>query len=233
MVLSIKLRLQLADASFHLVHGLLASLKSVSLGLIQALLHVLDLALKKLAVLLKALSNILLRAQLISNASSINHCLLGFLLRNGGLTAHLIQISMQGLHLRLELPLGSSDGLVLASQVRELLVGVRQLLLSHTASPVSLFQKSPGFLQSILNRVRLALSGDKVVPGDLLGTLLLLQLRLSVTDLVVVLLDGLLGLLVGSVGMLQRSLKLSNVSLQQKAHGKTAVTASLSPSKAV
>merc|ERR1712073_277176 len=128
---------------------------------------------------------------------------------------------MQGLHLRLELPLGSSDGLVLASQVRELLVGVRQLLLSHATSPVSLFQKSPGLLQSILDGVSLALSGNKVVPGDLLGTLLLLQLRLSVTDLVVVLLNGLLGLLVGSVGMLQRSFKLSNVSLQLLLHAKS------------
>merc|ERR1711893_461577 len=112
-VLSIKLRFQLPDAGLHLVHGLLASLKGVSLSLIQALLHVLDLAFQQLAVLLKALSKILFLTELISKTSSINHCLLSLVIREMGFIGHLIQIAMRSLHLRLELPLGTSNGLVL------------------------------------------------------------------------------------------------------------------------
>merc|ERR1711983_147118 len=145
-VFSIKLRFQLPDASFHLVHGLLASLQSISLSLIQSLLHVLDLALQQLTILLKGLSHILFSTELVSNAGSINHCLLCFLVRDVGFAAHLIQIAMQGLHLRFRLPLSSSNGLVLASQVRQLLIGVRQLLLSHATGPISLLQEGPGFL---------------------------------------------------------------------------------------
>merc|ERR1712170_195060 len=75
-VLSIKFRFQLPDASLHLVHCLLASLKGIGLSLIQTLLHVLNLALKQLAILLKSLSQVLFLTELISKASSINHCLL-------------------------------------------------------------------------------------------------------------------------------------------------------------
>merc|ERR1719270_978628 len=116
-VLSIKFRFQLPNASFHLVHCLLASLQSIGLSFIQALLHVLNLALQQLTVLLKGLSQILLSTEFISDASSINHCLLCLLIRDVGFTTHLIQIAMQGLHLRFQLPLSSSNGLVLASQV--------------------------------------------------------------------------------------------------------------------
>merc|ERR1719461_2614436 len=49
-VLSIKLRFQLPDTGLHFVHSLLASLQGIGLGLIQTLLHILDLALQQFAV---------------------------------------------------------------------------------------------------------------------------------------------------------------------------------------
>merc|ERR1719356_1103358 len=57
----------------HLVHGLLASLKSVGLSLIQLVLHLLGLGLQQTPLLLCHLSVILLRPELISQAGSINH----------------------------------------------------------------------------------------------------------------------------------------------------------------
>merc|ERR1719436_1807492 len=164
-VLSIKLRLELPDAGLHLVHGLLASLEGIGLSLIQTLLHVLKLALIQLAVLLKGLGHLLFTTELISKTSSINHSLLCLFIGQLSFTAHLIHISMQGLHLRFQLPLGTGNGLVLAGQVRELLVGVGKLLLSHAPGPVSLFQESPGFLKGILHGVGPAVSSNESIPG--------------------------------------------------------------------
>ena len=48
---------------------------------------------------------------------------------------------MQSLHLRFKLPLGSSDGLILASQVRQLLIGISQLLFSLTPGSISLLKE--------------------------------------------------------------------------------------------
>merc|ERR1711994_991541 len=87
-------------------------------------------------------------------------------------------------------------------------------------SDSSLLQKSPCLFQSILDRVCLALSSNEVVPSDLLSTLLLFQPGLGIADLPVVLLDSLLCLLVGCVGMLQGSLKLRDIGLQLLLHTK-------------
>jgi len=100
---------------------------------------------------------------------------------------------MQSLHFRLELPLGSSNGLVLDGGIGELLVDIRELLLGSAAVAVSLLQKSACLLQGILHGMGLALSGNKGIPGSLLGALLVLKLGLALADLLLVLLDGLLG----------------------------------------
>merc|ERR1719341_1711298 len=92
-VLSIKLRFKLPDSGVHLAHGLLSSLEGVLLSIIKSGLKVLDLGFKKLAVTLKTHSTFLLATKLISKAGSINHGLLGLVLRKGSLSRHLIQIS--------------------------------------------------------------------------------------------------------------------------------------------
>merc|ERR1712209_362870 len=79
--LSINFRFKLTDPGLHLVHGLLSSLKSIGLSIIQSGLHVLDLAFKQLAIPLKTLSQILFIPKLISQTGSVNHSFLGFLFR--------------------------------------------------------------------------------------------------------------------------------------------------------
>merc|ERR1719163_2783905 len=64
-VLGVKLGLQLPDASLHLAHGLLASLQSVLLGVVQASLHLLGLGLQQLLVVLQSLGKLLLTAELV------------------------------------------------------------------------------------------------------------------------------------------------------------------------
>merc|ERR1719300_1826683 len=178
-VLSIKLRLQLADASVHLAHGLLATLEG----------------------------------------------LLGLLLRKGGLRCHLIKIARQGLHLRVQLHLAALDGLVGASLVSQGLIGVSKLLLNHPSGTVSLFQESAGLLQSILVSIGLAVSSNEVVMSNLLGSLGILKLGLGLSQTKLVLLDGLLGLSIGSISMLKSSLQVHDISLQLLLH---AVSLSLS-----
>merc|ERR1719340_526007 len=219
--LGINLRFKLTNPSFHLVHGLLSSLESIGLGIIKPGLHILDLALKQLAVPLKALGHILLIPEFISKASSINHGLLGLVIRQSSFRDHLIQITMESLHLRFQLPLSTSNGLVGASLLRELFIGVRELLLSHTTSPVRLFQEGPGLFQGILSRVSLALIGEQVVTDNLLVSLFIFKLSLSFPDLLMILLDSLLGILVGSIGMFQSSVKLRDIRFKLLLHPKT------------
>merc|ERR1719412_372948 len=220
-VLSIKFRFQFPDASLHLVHGLLASLEGIRFSFIQTLLHVLDLAFKKLAVFFKRLSKVLLSTKLISNTCSINHCLLSLFIRQVCFTSHLIQITMQGLHLRLKLSLGSSNGLVLAGQIRELLIGVRKFLFCHAAGPVSLLQQRPCFLQCILDRVCPTICTDQLVTHNLLAPLFFLQMSLSLTNLLMIPLDRLLSFLIGCICMLQRHLQFSDICFQLLLHAKS------------
>merc|ERR1719322_2209234 len=159
-VLSIKLRLELTDASVHPGHGLLASLEGRGLGVVHAGLHVLNLGLKESLLSLQRLGELLLRSEFISKTGSINHGALGLLLGQRSLTSHLVTVSLEGLDLRLQLHLGSLDGLVGAGLVGQGLVCVLQLLLHHTAGAVSLLQESAGLLKSVLVGVGLALSID-------------------------------------------------------------------------
>merc|ERR1712029_446147 len=140
-VLSIKVRFKLTDASVHSSHGFLASLKGIGLSLINSSLHVFDLSLKKSLFSLKSLGKLLLRSELISKTSSINHGTLSLLFRKGSFSSHLITVSLEGLDLRLKLSLGSLDGLVGAGLVRKRLIGVLEFLLNHTAGTVSLLKK--------------------------------------------------------------------------------------------
>merc|ERR1711983_449991 len=161
LLVRLDLGLQLINENLHALMVLPVFIRSISLSIIQPSLHVLDLALKQFAVSLISLSQFLFTPELISNAGSINHSFLGFVIRETSLRNHLIQITMEGLHLRFQLPLGSSNGLVGASLVRQLFIGVRKLLLSNTTSPIRLLKKSPGLLQSILSRVGPSLIGKQ------------------------------------------------------------------------
>merc|ERR1719468_256380 len=220
-VLSIHLGLELPDAGVHPGHGLLASLEGVGLGLVHSGLHVLDLGLEELLLPLKGLGKLLLRPELISQAGGVNHGTLSLLFGQGSLSSHLVTVRLQGLDLRLELHLGSLDGLVGAGLLRQRLVGVLKLLLDHAAGAVSLLQEGAGLLKGILVGVGLPLSIDELVMGDLLGPLLLLELGLGLPQLELVVLDGPLGVGIGSVGTLQVALKVQNISLKLLLHSES------------
>merc|ERR1719471_1105009 len=220
-VLGIKLRLELTDASIHSGHGLLASLEGGGLGVVHAGLHVLNLGLQESLLSLQRLGELLFRSEFISKTSSINHGALGLLLGQRSLTSHLVTVRLEGLDLRLQLHLGSLDGLVGAGLVGQGLVGVLQLLLHHTAGTVSLLQEGAGLLKSVLVGVGLALSIDQIVMGNLLGSLLVLQLGLGLSQLELVVLDGSLGVGIGSIGTLQVALKIQNISLKLLLHSES------------
>merc|ERR1719373_706417 len=197
---------------------LLASLEGVGLGLVHSGLHVLDLGLEQPLLPLEGLGELLLRPELISQTGSINHGTLGLLLRQGSLSSHLVTVGLQGLDLRLELHLGSLDGLVGAGLVGQRLIGVLKLLLDHAAGAISLLQEGAGLLQGILVGVSLPIGVDELVMGDLLGPLLLLELGLGLPQLELVVLDGPLGVSIGSVSTLQVALKIQNISLKLLLH---------------
>merc|ERR1719341_1348375 len=104
-LLVVKLRLEVLDLLLQPGGDLPASLDSLLLSLVQLRLHVLHLVLKGTAVLLGVLGVLLLSPQLISQASSINHCLLGLVLSDASLAQHLLEIRLQSLQFRIELPL--------------------------------------------------------------------------------------------------------------------------------
>merc|ERR1712047_33613 len=145
----------------------------------------------------------------------------GLILTKPSLRGHLIQVSMKGLHLSFQLPLGSSNSLVLNGRVRKLFIDVREFLLSNPPVTVSLLKKSPGLLQSILHGMSLSLTSNKGIASYFLGPLFIFKLSLSFPDLLLVFLDVLLGVLVVGIGVFKSNLKLSNIRLKLLLHPKT------------
>ena len=94
-LLVVELGLEVLDLLLQPGGDLPASLDSLLLSLVQLRLHVLDLALEGTAVLLGVLSVLLLSPQLISQASSVYHCLLGLVFSDAALAQHLLQISLE------------------------------------------------------------------------------------------------------------------------------------------
>merc|ERR1719394_1458958 len=165
-------------------------------------------------VLLAVLGVLLLTTELISKTSSVDHGLLRLVLGNPALADHLLQISLQSLHLRVELPLRSLKSLVLQSAVGELLHHVGELLLSSSSLAISVLQLGLRLLQLVGNRVVVPLGLDQTLPRLVAHDLLLLEAHLGGLDLVLELLDGGLGLGVGTVGVLKSDAQLVHVSLQ-------------------
>merc|ERR1719188_798188 len=219
--LGIKFRLQLTDAGLHLDHGLSASLEGIDLSLISTGSSVLALGLKKLLVLLKGHGKLLLASEFISKTSSINHCSGRLLLGQSGLVGHLIQVALELVVLRLQLPEGGGNGLVDIGQISEVLVGVSQLLLSSTSLSVSGLKKSAGLLEAVLHGGGLTVSLDLLVGSGGLGLGLSVNLDLGVSDLELVLLDGGLGLGVAGDGVLKSEAEVSGISLQLLLHSES------------
>merc|ERR1719422_2879270 len=212
--LSVKLGLQLTDAGLHLDHCLPSSLEGIDLGLVSTGTSVLALGLQQLLVLLEGHGQLLLASELISKTSSINHSSCSLLFRQSGLVGHLIEVALELVVFRLQLPPGSSNGLVDVGEVSQVLVCVSQLLLGSTSLPISSLQQGTGLLEAVLHGGGLAVGGDLGVGSSGLGLRLGVDLDLSISDLELVLLDGGLGLSVASNGMFKSQAEVSRVGLQ-------------------
>ena len=94
-LLIVELGLEVLDLLLQPGGDLPASLDSLLLSLVQLRLHVLDLALEGTAVLLAVLGVLLLASELISQASGVNHGLLGLVLGDAALAQHLLQVSLK------------------------------------------------------------------------------------------------------------------------------------------
>merc|ERR1719394_1262175 len=139
-LLVVELRLQVLDLLLQPGGDLPASLDSLLLRFVQLGLHVLHLVLQVATVLLAVLGVLLFTTELIGKTSSVDHGLLCLVPGNPALADHLLQIGLQSLHLRVELPLCSLKRLVLQSAVGELLHHVGELLLSSTSLVISVLQ---------------------------------------------------------------------------------------------
>merc|ERR1719347_1307465 len=182
---------------------------------------VLALGLQQLLVLLEGHGQLLLASELISKTSSINHSSGGLLLRQSGLVGHLIEVALQLVVLGLQLPSGSSNGLVDIGEVSEVLVGVSKLLLGSTSLSVGSLQQGAGLLEAVLHCGGLAVGGDLGVGSGGLGLGLGVNLDLGISDLELVLLDGVLGLSTAGNGVLQSKSEVTRVSLQLLLHSQS------------
>merc|ERR1719373_719054 len=219
--LGVKLRLQLTDTGLHLDHGLPASLEGIDLGFVSTGAGVLALSLEQLLVLLESHGQLLLASEFISKTSSINHSSSSLLFRQSGLVGHLIEVTLELVVFRLQLPSGSSNGLVHVGEVSQVLVGVSKLLLGSTSLPISSLQQGTGLLEAVLHGGGLAVGGDLGVGSGGLGLGLGVDLDLGISDLELVLLDGGLGLSITSNGVFQSEAKVSRVGLQLLLHSES------------
>merc|ERR1719333_2063997 len=216
--LGVKLGLQLADAGLHLDHGLPAALQGVDLGLVSAGAGVLALGLQQLLVLLQRHGQLLLAAELVSQAGGVHHGAGGLLLGHPRLVGHLVHVAIQLVVLGLQFPPGGGDGLVDVAEVGQPLVAVSELLLGGASLPVGCLEQGAALLEAVLHGGSLPVRSNLVVGSGGLGLGLGVHLGLGVPDLQLVLLDGLLGLGVASDGVLQSQAEVSGVTLQLLLH---------------
>merc|ERR1712037_421917 len=116
---------------------------------------------------------------------------------------HLVQVAVQLVVLRLELPLGGGNGLVDVAQVSQVLVGVSELLLGATSLPVSSLEEGAALLKGVAHGGGLPVGGHLVVGGGRLGLGLGVNLGLGIPHLELVLLDGGLGLSIAGNSVLK------------------------------
>merc|ERR1719400_971998 len=83
---------------------------------------------------------------------------------------------------------------------------------------VRLFKHGTSLLKSILVGMSLSISSNKVIMGNILGTLGIFKSDLNISKTQLILLNNLLGVSIGSIGMLLSSVKVQNISFQLLLH---------------
>merc|ERR1719336_1272523 len=209
-----QLDLQLPDAGLELGHGGLASFHGGLVGIGQTVLHIGHGGLKGPLVLGLDSNMVLLSTELISKASSIDHGLLGLLLRALGLVEHVVDLGLQSVDGALDPALVGGGARVDVVHLVDGHAGLGQLGLGLPLSPLGGVKEGTSLLHLALEGV-----GPALGKGSLLGHLLpeaggLLEVHLGLPQLTLVALDALESLIVGLVGVVEGDLELVDVSLE-------------------
>merc|ERR1740123_2578960 len=209
-----ELDLQLTDARLQLGHGRLAATHGSVVGVGQPVLQLPEGSLHSSLALGEAGGVVLLGSQLVSQAGGVNHRLLGLLLGVLGLVQQVVDLGLHGVESSLHTSLVRVGPGVDGSHLVDGGARVGQLGLSLPLATLSRVQQSSGLLDLSGQGVGPAVSQAGSLGHLLAATAGLLVLGLSLAQLALVPLDGLQGLVVGLVGMVQSNLELVDFSLQ-------------------
>merc|ERR1719367_1195460 len=209
-----KLNLKLSDAGLKLGHGRLSTTHGSIIGISKAVLKFSKLGLKGSLTLGQGGGVVLLRSELISKAGSINHGLLGLLLRVLGLVEEVINLSLHGVKGSLNTSLVSSSSRVDGVHLIDSTTSIPKLSLSLSLSTFSRVKESSGLLNLSLEGIGTSVSKGGLLSHVLAGTGSFLILGICFTELSLVSLDGLESLIVGLVGMIKSNFKLIDLSFE-------------------
>merc|ERR1719195_1579871 len=157
---------------------------------------------------------VLLGPQLVSQAGRVHHRLLGLLLGALGLVQQVVNLSLHGVQGSLHTALVPGGAGVDGGHLVDSVAGVAELGLGLPLAALSGVQQSSGLLNLALESVSAAVSEAGLLGHLLADTASLLVAALGLAQLTLVALDGLEGLVVGLVGVVQGNLELVDVRLQ-------------------
>merc|ERR1719273_481359 len=209
-----QLSFQLADLVLQLGHGGLASLQSSVLSIGQASLELSQSVGQRVLASSKSGHMLLLSTELISQAGSVNHGLLGLLLSILGSHQHTVHLSLEGVDAGLQLALASHVAAIDGLHVVDGRAGVSDVILQLSDGTVGSIKQSLAFLHLTRQSGSLALRDADLLDNLGLGASLILESLDGLTELSLVALDGLQTLRVGLVGVVQTNLKLIYLSLE-------------------
>merc|ERR1719330_2139701 len=183
-------------------------------GISQTVLQLSQAGLKGPLALGQAGGVVLLRAELISQAGGVNHGLLGLLLGVLGLVQEVVNLGLHGVQSALHTPLVSGGAGVDGAHLVDSCPGLAKLSLRLPLAAVSRVEEGPGLLHLTLEGVGPAISKAGLLSHLLPHTTGLLIGALGLAELSLVPLDGLEGLVVGFVSVVQSNLELVDVRLE-------------------
>merc|ERR1719195_387337 len=209
-----QLNLQLPDPGLQLGQGGTASTHGGVVGLGALVLKLGQLSLQGSLGLGQSGGVVLLSAELIGQTGGVDHRLLGLLLGVLGLVQHVVNLSVQGVDNALDAALLSGGAGVDRGHLVDSVPGLARLSLSLPLATLGRVQQRPGLLHLSSESVGTTVSKAGLLSHLLADTGLLGEGALSLPHLALVALDGLLGLVVGLVGMVQGNLQLIDLTLK-------------------
>merc|ERR1719512_380663 len=204
----------LPDPGLQLGHGGLAPAHGGVIGVGQTVLELAQLGLHGSLALGEGGGVILLGPQLVSQAGRVHHRLLGLLLGVLGLVQQVVNLGLHGVQSALHTALVSGGAGVDGGHLVDSVPGLAQLGLGLPLAALGRVQQSSGLLDLALESVGAAVSETGLLGHLLADTASLLVAALGLAQLTLVALDGLEGLVVGLVGVVQGDLELVDVRLQ-------------------